>query len=84
MDRDELRALQLERLRVTLARAYQSIPFYRSRLDDAGFAPGDLKSLDDLRSALLVRPKVKLVEPCTLERTEGKAKRVVDNRPKWI
>jgi len=27
---------------------------------------------------------VKLVEPCTLERTEGKAKRVVDNRPKWI
>jgi len=27
---------------------------------------------------------VKLVEPCTLERTEGKAKRVVDNRPKSI
>jgi phenylacetate-coenzyme A ligase PaaK-like adenylate-forming protein len=27
-----------------------------------------------------VRPKVKLVEPGTLERTEGKAKRVIDRR----
>ncbi|MCX6364852.1 MAG: phenylacetate--CoA ligase [Actinobacteria bacterium] len=34
-----------------------------------------------LRSALLVRPKVRLVEPGKLERTEGKAKRVIDNRP---
>jgi phenylacetate-CoA ligase len=37
---------------------------------------------EQLRSALLVRPKVKLVEPGTLERTEGKAKRVVDKRPR--
>jgi phenylacetate-CoA ligase len=37
---------------------------------------------EELRSALLVRPRVKLVEPGTLERTEGKAKRVVDNRPR--
>jgi len=35
---------------------------------------------EELRSALLVRPKVKLVEPGTLERTEGKAKRVIDRR----
>jgi len=34
-----------------------------------------------LRSALLVRPRVKLVEPGTLERFEGKAKRVLDKRP---
>jgi phenylacetate-CoA ligase len=37
---------------------------------------------EELRSALLVRPKVKLVEPGTLERSQGKAKRVVDNRPR--
>ena len=37
---------------------------------------------EELRSALLVRPKVKLVEPGTLERTEGKAKRVIDHRPR--
>ncbi len=36
---------------------------------------------EELRSALLVRPKVKLVEPGTLERTEGKAQRVIDKRP---
>jgi phenylacetate-CoA ligase len=36
---------------------------------------------EELRSALLVRPKVKLVEPGTLERSEGKARRVIDNRP---
>lgn len=35
-----------------------------------------------LRSALLVRPRVKLVEPGSLERTEGKARRVIDRRPK--
>ncbi|HTX69225.1 MAG TPA: phenylacetate--CoA ligase [Thermoleophilia bacterium] len=37
---------------------------------------------EELRSALLVRPKVKLVEPGTLERSEGKARRVIDNRPR--
>jgi phenylacetate-CoA ligase len=36
---------------------------------------------ESLRSGLLVRPKVKLVEPGTLQRSEGKAKRVIDNRP---
>ena len=34
-----------------------------------------------LRSQLLVRPKVKLVEPGSLPRSDGKAKRVIDNRP---
>jgi phenylacetate-CoA ligase len=36
---------------------------------------------EELRSVLQVRPRVKLVEPGTLERTAGKAKRVIDNRP---
>jgi phenylacetate-CoA ligase len=47
---------------------------------------GDLRAFErrvteELRSALLVRPKVSLVEPGSLERTEGKAKRVIDKRP---
>ncbi len=33
-----------------------------------------------LTNALLIAPKVKLVEPKTLARSEGKAKRVIDNR----
>ena len=36
---------------------------------------------ETLRSALLVRPKVKLVEAGTLPRSEGKARRVIDQRP---
>jgi phenylacetate-CoA ligase len=38
------------------------------------------KIADELRSELLVRPRVKLVEPGSLERTTGKAKRIVDLR----
>ena len=38
------------------------------------------KITDVLQQALLIQPKVKLVEPKTLERSEGKAKRVIDNR----
>ena len=37
---------------------------------------------EELRSALFVRPLVKLVEPGTLERSEGKARRVIDHRPR--
>jgi phenylacetate-CoA ligase len=37
---------------------------------------------EELRSVLLVRPKVKLVEPGKLERSEGKARRLIDNRPR--
>jgi len=36
----------------------------------------------ELQSALGIHVAVKLVEPKTIERSEGKAKRVVDNRPK--
>ena len=48
IDREPLETLQLERLRAMLARAYERVPFYRARLGDAGFEPGDLTSLDDL------------------------------------
>ena len=37
------------------------------------------KIAEELRSVLLVRPKVKLVEPGSLERSEGKARRVIDH-----
>ena len=36
----------------------------------------------EIQSMLGVTVKVKLVEPKTIERSEGKAKRVIDNRPK--
>ena len=48
IDRERLEELQLRRLGDMLARIHERIPFYRSQLDDAGFQPGDLKSLGDL------------------------------------
>ncbi|HET6630929.1 MAG TPA: phenylacetate--CoA ligase PaaK [Woeseiaceae bacterium] len=45
---DELRALQLERLKWSLAHAYENSAFYRARFDAHGVRPGDLEHLDDL------------------------------------
>ena len=48
MGRDELRALQLERLRWTLRHAYQDVPHYRRAFDAAGVHPDDCRELTDL------------------------------------
>ena len=45
---DELRALQLERLRWSLGHAYQNVPYYRKMFDAAGARPDDLADLADL------------------------------------
>jgi len=46
--RDELRALQLMRLRWSLAHAYDNVPHYRRAFDAKGVHPRDLVSLEDL------------------------------------
>ncbi|AOR68281.1 phenylacetate-CoA ligase [Burkholderia stabilis] len=46
--RDELTALQLERLKWSLRHAYDHSPVYRRKFDDAGVHPDDLKTLADL------------------------------------
>ncbi|MFJ6050868.1 phenylacetate--CoA ligase PaaK [Streptomyces sp. NPDC092307] len=48
LGRDELAALQLTRLRSTLHRAYEKVPFYRQAFDKAGVHPDDCRSLADL------------------------------------
>lgn len=45
---DELRALQLERMRWSLRHAYDNVPHYRKRFDEQGVHPDDLKTLADL------------------------------------
>lgn len=47
--RDELQALQLSRLKKTLANCYRDIAHYRKSFDAAGVHPGDLKALSDLQ-----------------------------------
>jgi phenylacetate-CoA ligase len=46
--RDEIAALQLDRLRWTLRHAYQNVPFYRRAFDEVGARPEDVKDLADL------------------------------------
>ena len=45
---DELRALQLERLRWSLRHAYDNVPHYRRKFDAHGVHPNDLGRLEDL------------------------------------
>lgn len=46
---DEVRALQMVRLRRLLDHAYQHCPFYRERFAAAGIIPSDIRALEDLR-----------------------------------
>ncbi|MFN3629625.1 MAG: phenylacetate--CoA ligase PaaK, partial [Casimicrobiaceae bacterium] len=46
--RDEIAALQLKRLKRTLAHAYANVPHYKKAFDAAGVHPDDLRSLEDL------------------------------------
>jgi phenylacetate-CoA ligase len=46
--RDEIAALQLQRMQWSLAHAYENVPHYRAAFDAKGVHPGDLKSLSDL------------------------------------
>lgn len=46
--RDELAALQLERLKWSLQHAYDNVAHYRQAFDAAGVHPSDLKQLSDL------------------------------------
>jgi phenylacetate-CoA ligase len=46
--RDEITALQLDRLKWSLAHAYKNVPHYKKAFDAAGVHPDDLKTLKDL------------------------------------
>ncbi len=48
MSRDEIEALQLTRLQHTVKYAYERVPLYTQKFDDAGVRPEDLKELSDL------------------------------------
>jgi len=61
LQRDALQQLQLERLQSTLNRVYLNVAFYRNLLDEAGIAPEDIISLDDL-SKIPFTTKESLVE----------------------
>lgn len=49
MSRDEIAALQLERLQQTVRHAYANVPLYTRKLDDAGVRPEDIRTLTDVQ-----------------------------------
>ncbi|HEX7009670.1 MAG TPA: hypothetical protein VF184_06785 [Phycisphaeraceae bacterium] len=66
-DADRLRQVQWRKLRGLVAHAYESIPFYRQQLDQAGVRPDDLRSLDDLsRLPVIRKADLQAAEPDSL------------------
>ncbi|MBE5746977.1 MAG: phenylacetate--CoA ligase [Clostridiales bacterium] len=49
LPRAEMEQLQLARLKETVARVYEKVPYYRAKMQEKGLAPEDIKTLDDLK-----------------------------------
>lgn len=46
--REKIVALQNERLATTVRRVYENVPFYRSKMEQSGVTPDDIRTIDDL------------------------------------
>lgn len=46
---DEIRALQLHKLKAQVAWCYERVNWYRARMDELGVSPADVRTLDDVR-----------------------------------
>ncbi len=47
-DRETMRELQSKRLRETVKRCYENVPFYRQKFDEMGLKPEDIQTIDDI------------------------------------
>ncbi|EKQ51185.1 MAG: coenzyme F390 synthetase [Methanobacterium sp. Maddingley MBC34] len=87
ISRDEMKKLQLKHLKDVVKRAYENVPYYKKRFDEAGIKPEDIKNLediqklplttkDDLRAAypfgMFAVPRRDIVEVHTSSGTTGK------------
>lgn len=64
LGRRRLEAMQARRLRAIVAHAHATVPLYRERLEAAGIAPADVRSLADLAHLpLLTRADLEPPEP---------------------
>jgi phenylacetate-CoA ligase len=48
MSREEVANIQLGRLKTTVARVYEKVPFYRKAFEERGIKPEDIRTLKDL------------------------------------
>lgn len=49
MARDQMREIQLERLKKIVKYAYERVPFYKKKFDEIGLLPEDIKTLEDIK-----------------------------------
>lgn len=49
MNRKSMEKLQLKRLKTIVKYAYENVPFYKKKYDEAGFDPCSIKSLQDIK-----------------------------------
>ena len=49
MEREELQKLQGQRVKEMVKRVYDTVPFYRNKLKEAGIEPGDIKGIEELK-----------------------------------
>lgn len=49
MDREQLSLLQTKKLKATVKKVYENVPFYKKAFDKIGVHPADIKSVQDIR-----------------------------------
>jgi len=49
LDRNEIKKIQLERLKESVKKAYENVPLYKEKFDSVGLKPEDITTLDDLK-----------------------------------
>lgn len=49
MPEEKLKELQLERLKEVVKYAYERVPYYRKKFEEAGLKPEDIKTLEDIK-----------------------------------
>ena len=48
MSHEQMREIQLEKLKETVTRTYNAVPFYKKKFDEIGLRPEDIQTLEDL------------------------------------
>jgi phenylacetate-CoA ligase len=49
LSREALEKVQLDRLKSTVERIHNAVPYYRAKMDEAGVSPSDINDIKDLR-----------------------------------
>jgi len=95
LSREKIREIQLKRLKETLHRLYENVPYYREKMKAAGVKPENVKNLEDIQKlpfmekedlrknypfGLIAVPMEEIVELHASSGTTGKPTTVVYNK----